>query len=112
MNTIPSFAHALLILQGQGGGSGSLLTLLVPWILIFGVFYFLVIRPQQRRQKLQQSERDTMLKALKAGDKVITTGGIYGTVVRVKDKDDTVELKIAQSVSIEIQRSSIGGLQS
>ena len=53
-----------------------------------------------------------LLKALKPGDKVITTGGIYGTIVQVKEKDDTVQLRVAQSVSIEILRSSIAGLQS
>lgn len=111
MNTTIALAYPLFVLQGQGG-SGSLLTLLVPWILIFGIFYFLVIRPQQKRQKLQQSERELMLKALKAGDKIITTGGIYGQIVKVKEKDDTVELRIAQSVSIEVLRSSIAGLQS
>jgi preprotein translocase subunit YajC len=111
MNMIIALAHPLFLLQGQPGG-GSILTLLLPWVLIFGIFYFLVIRPQQRRQKQQQSERDLMLKALKAGDKVITTGGIYGTIVTVKEKDDTVQLRIAQSVSIEILRSAIAGLQS
>jgi preprotein translocase subunit YajC len=104
--------HLLLFLQGQSGGGGSLLTPFIPMFLILAVFYFLLIRPQQKKQRMQQSERELMLKALKAGDKVITTGGIYGTVVRVKEKDDTVEMRIAQAVSIEIQRSSIAGLQS
>src|SRR5689334_7155398 len=110
MNMTYAFAQPLFILQAAGGG--SILTLLLPWVLIFGIFYFLVIRPQQRRQKLAASERDNMLKALKAGDRVITTGGIYGTIVTVKEKDDTVQLRIAQSVSIEMLRSSIAGLQS
>jgi preprotein translocase subunit YajC len=111
MNTTIALVYPLFLLQGQPGG-GSIITLLLPWILIFGIFYFLVIRPQQKRQRLQQTERDTMLKALKAGDKVITTGGIYGTIIAVKEKDDTVQLRIAQSVSVEILRSAIAGLQS
>lgn len=53
-----------------------------------------------------------MLKALKPGDKVITSGGIYGTIVAVREKDETVQLRIAQSVSIEAERSSIAKLQS
>lgn len=52
-----------------------------------------------------------MLKALKSGDKVITTGGIYGTIVAVREKDDTVQLRIAQSVSIEAERSAIARVQ-
>ena len=111
MNMTTALAYPLFLLQGSPGG-GSILTLLLPWVLIFGIFYFLVIRPQQRRQKQQQMERDQLLKALKPGDKVITTGGIYGTIVQVKEKDDTVQLRVAQSVSIEILRSSIAGLQS
>ena len=84
----------------------------LPMIVIFLIFFLLVIRPQQKRQRQAQSDRELMLKALKAGDKVITSGGIYGTIVAVKDKDDTVQLRIAQSVSIEVLRSSIAGLQS
>jgi len=84
---------------------------LLPFILIFVIFYFLLIRPQQRKQRLAQQERDAMLKSLKSGDKVVTTGGIYGTIVAVRDKDDTVQLRIAQSVSVEAERSAIAKLQ-
>src|ERR1700754_2327288 len=110
MNMTNSLAYPLFLLQSSNGG--SILTLLLSWVLIFGIFYFLVIRPQQRKQRLAQQERDALLKALKAGDKVITTGGIYGTIVTVKEKDDTVVLPIAQGVTIEILRSSIAGPQS
>ena len=111
MNTTIALAYPLFLLQSSGGGSG-LLGAFLPMILIFGIFYFLVIRPQQKRQRQQQTEREVMLKALKAGDKIITTGGIYGTIVSVKEKDDTVVLRIAQAVTIEMLRSSIAGLQS
>ena len=97
---------SLAFLQAPGG-----LIQLLPFILIFVIFYFLLIRPQQRKQKLAQQEREAMLKALKAGDKVITTGGIYGTIVAVREKDDTVQLRIAQSVSVEAERSAISRLQ-
>lgn len=111
MNMTNALAYPLFLLQGQGG-PGGLLGAFLPMILIFGIFYFLVIRPQQRRQRQQQQDRDIMLKALKGNDKVITTGGIYGTIVAVKEKDDTVVLRIAQGVTIEILRSSIAGPQS
>ena len=84
---------------------------MLPFILIFVIFYFLLIRPQQKKQRLAQQERETMLKALKPGDKVVTTGGIFGTIVAVREKDDTVQLRIAQSVSIEAERSAIARLQ-
>ncbi|MEK6286400.1 MAG: preprotein translocase subunit YajC [Acidobacteriota bacterium] len=94
----------------QPGGLGGLAGLL-PFILIFVIFYFLLIRPQQKKQRKAQEERQNLLKALKAGDKVVTTGGIYGTIVAVREKDDTVQLRIAQSVSIEAERSAIARLQ-
>jgi preprotein translocase subunit YajC len=94
----------------QGSASGGLIGLL-PFILIFVIFYFLLIRPQQKKQRLVQQERAELLKSLKAGDKVVTTGGIYGTIVAVREKDDTVQLRIAQSVSVEAERSAIARLQ-
>ncbi|MEK6324493.1 MAG: preprotein translocase subunit YajC [Acidobacteriota bacterium] len=94
----------------QGSASGGLVGLL-PFILIFVIFYFLLIRPQQKKQRLAQQERQALLKALKPGDKVVTTGGIYGTIVAVREKDDSVQLRIAQSVSIEVERSAMARLQ-
>jgi preprotein translocase subunit YajC len=99
-----------LILQNGGGGGGSIMFLL-PWIAIFAIFYLLLIRPQQKRQRQAQMERDAMLKSLKPGDKVVTSGGIYATIVAVREKDDTVQLRIAQSVSIEAERSAVAKLQ-
>ena len=83
--------------------------MLVPMILVFGIFYVLIIRPQQKKQRQAQTERDKMLAALKPQDKVITNGGIYGTVIAVRES--TVQLKIAQSVSIEVSRSAVAQLQ-
>ncbi|HXG93657.1 MAG TPA: preprotein translocase subunit YajC [Blastocatellia bacterium] len=100
----------LLFLQQPEGGLGSLLISLLPFFLIFLIFFLLVIRPQQKRQRQAQLEREQMLNALKPGDKVVTTGGILGTIVAVRD--DKVQLRIAQSVSIEVLKSSIYGLQS
>src|SRR5262252_6934029 len=108
MITSVPFVALLLFLQTGGAGLVSLL----PFVLIFGIFYFLIIRPQQKRQRQAQLDRDAMLKALKPGDKVVTSGGIYGTIVAVREKDETVQLRIATSVSIEAERSSIAKLQS
>jgi len=73
----------------------------VPIILIFVIFYFLLIRPQQKKQK-QHAE---MISKLKKGDHVVTTGGIYGIVSTVKDR--TVLLKIDENVKIEVQKNCI-----
>jgi preprotein translocase subunit YajC len=110
MNTISNLGSLALPAFLQGGAGGGLIGLL-PFILIFVIFYFLLIRPQQQRQKKAAQERNDMLKALKAGDKIVTTGGIYGTIVAVREKDDTVLLRIAQSVSVEAERSAIARLQ-
>src|SRR5262245_35167529 len=106
-----TIASSTLLLILQNGGSGGLFTSIFPLILIFGIFYFLLIRPQQKRQRQAQMERDAMLSALKPNDKVVTSGGIYGSIVAVREKEETVMLKVAQSVTIEVQRTSIAGLQ-
>lgn len=81
--------------------SGSMLTALVPFILVFVIFYLLIIMPQRKRQKKHQ----TMVEALKPGDRIITSGGIYGTVMGVQQ--DRIELKVAANVKIEITKSSV-----
>jgi preprotein translocase subunit YajC len=90
-----------LLAQSAPGGMMTFL----PLILIMVVFYFLLILPAQRRQKKTQQ----MLQALKNGDKVITNGGIYGTVVGLED--DTVQLRVADQVKIKLSRNAIVGLQ-
>lgn len=74
---------------------------MMPILLIFVVFYFMLIRPQQKKQK----DLQRMLEALKSGDKVVTNGGILGTVTNVKDK--TVMVRIADNVKVEVLRSAI-----
>lgn len=94
--------------QGTGGGAagaggqgpGGLLSL-VPFILIFVIFYFLLIRPQQKKQK----EQKALVDALKKGDKVVTSSGIWGTVTNLGK--DTVTLQIADNTRIKIQRDNI-----
>jgi preprotein translocase subunit YajC len=88
---------------GKGGGTGALVSFL-PLILIFFIFYLLVFRPQQKRQRDHQS----MLSALKKGDRVLTTGGLYGTIIGIKN--NVAVLKIAENVKVEVQRSAIAGV--
>lgn len=83
-----------------GGALGFL-----PILLIIVIFYFLMIMPAQRRQKKVAE----MLRNLKNGDKVITNGGIYGTIVGLEN--DAVQLRIAEQVKVKISRSAIAGLQ-
>jgi len=86
---------------GSGGLFGSIEGLL-PLVLIFGVFYFLLIRPQQKRAK---QHRD-MLSSLRRGDRVITGGGIYGTVTKVVS-DSEVVVQIAEAVKVRVARETI-----
>jgi preprotein translocase subunit YajC len=87
----------------EGGAGGGPLSMMMMFALIFGVFYFLVIMPAKKQQK----KKEAMIGALKKGDKVVTSGGIYGTVAAVEDQ--TVLLKIAENTKIRISKSAIGG---
>lgn len=86
--------------QGADGGMGFLISM-GPFILMFLIMYFLLIRPQQKRQRAHQE----MLNVLKNGDRVVTGGGLIGTVAGMKT--DIVTLKIADNVRVEVQRSAI-----
>jgi preprotein translocase subunit YajC len=81
----------------EGSGIGQF----IPLILIFVIFYFFLIRPQQKKVK----EHKTMVEGLKRGDKVITSGGITGTVERIID-NDKVEVEIAENVKVEIVKAT------
>jgi preprotein translocase subunit YajC len=85
-------------LQGSTSFLGSQLLLMV---LIFGVFYLIVVRPMRKKQM----QTETMLGQLKNGDKVLTSGGIYGTVVGVSD--DQIQLRIAEHVKIQVAKSAV-----
>ena len=85
----------------QPGGLVSFL----PFAIILGIFYVMILMPMQKRQKKVQEFQG----ALKVGDKIITTGGIYGQITRVNDK--SVQLQVADKVRIEIARASVGGYQ-
>src|SRR5262245_41039463 len=90
-----------LLAQSQQGGSA--LTLFLPLLLMGGVFYFLLIRPQQKRVRAQQA----LLSAVEPGDEVITTAGIYGTVTELDEDEGTVEVEIAPNTRIRMLKSGI-----
>jgi preprotein translocase subunit YajC len=81
----------------------------IPLLLVFVLFYFLIIVPQRKRQRAV----DAMLDNLKSGDKVVTNGGIYGTIVSIRDDKRTMQLKISENpvVRVEVARTAISGLQ-
>ena len=83
----------------------SILGTVLPIVVVFGIFWFLVIRPQKQRQE----ERNDMLSELKVGDRIVTVGGIKGEITEING--DQLKLKIASDVEIEITRQSIGRLQ-
>jgi preprotein translocase subunit YajC len=79
----------------------------VPLILIFAVFYFLIIRPQTKKMK----EHDNLIKNLKVGEKVITNSGIIGFIRKIHDKENQIELEIAENVVITILRTHINEVE-
>ena len=87
---------------GAPAGAGAFLIGILPWILIFVIFYMLMIRPQQRRMK----EHQAMIAAVKKGDEVITGGGIRGRVTRVIDEKEA-EIEIAQGVKVRVVKSTL-----
>jgi len=93
--------NTFLTMAPQAAEGGNPLMSLLPFLLIIVVFYFFMIRPQMKRQKELRKYRE----ALKKGDKVITTGGIYGRVSEIKD--DHVMMEIADNVKIKIDKSAI-----
>ena len=93
------------ILLGQSQQDGGIAAFL-PFILIMFIIYFLMIRPQTKRQK----EKDEMRKNIKKGDKIITMGGIYGTVQGMKDKNRKLVLKIDNNTNITINTTAVAGL--
>jgi preprotein translocase subunit YajC len=99
-------AHAQAAAGSPPGGSNtSMLMNFLPIVLIFGVFYVLIIRPQQKKME----EQTKMIKALQRGDRVITSGGIYGKIVKTEGEENLI-LEIADGVNIKIVRSHVSGL--
>lgn len=96
----PTLAYAGALGDGGFGGPGGYQAL-IPLLLMFAVFYFILIRPQQKKQKSQRE----MLQNLKTGDQVITSGGLYGTIVAIDEQKIT--LRIAENVKVEVGRSFV-----
>ncbi|CAM4131070.1 preprotein translocase subunit YajC [Paenibacillus alkaliterrae] len=88
-------------LAAETTGAGGIIGMIWPFILMFAVFYFLLIRPQQKKQK----QRTSMLNQLKKGDKISTIGGLHGTVVELTD--DTVVLRVNDTTKMTFERSAI-----
>ena len=87
----------------QAPSGGAMLTSLIPFALIFVVFYFLLIAPQRKQQK----ELERMLSALKKGDRVVTSGGLHGIIVDFKENEHTVVLEVAAGVRVTVSRSAV-----
>ncbi|MEZ5291857.1 MAG: preprotein translocase subunit YajC [Vicinamibacterales bacterium] len=104
MTVLPSFP-ALVALAAPPGQGASPLLQFVPFVLVLGIFYFVILLPMKRRQK----KVDEFLAALKVGDRVVTTGGLYGTVARLEDQ--SIHLQVAANVRVEVARSAIAGFQ-
>ena len=101
-----TFADSFVIALGApSGGAPSPWLQLIPFILILGIFYFVMILPMRKRQQKVQEFQGS----LKVGDKVITSGGIFGSITRVSDQ--SVQLQVANNVRIEVSRPAIVGYQ-
>jgi preprotein translocase subunit YajC len=99
-----SFVFSLLLGAPQGagaGGAGNPIMTFLPFVLIIGIFYFLIIRPQNKKQK----ETQKMLAALKKGDRIVTIGGIHGVISTVRES--SVVVKVDDNAKVEFSRSAI-----
>jgi len=95
-------AHAAGQAPGAGGGPAAFVQPLILFGAMFAILYFLMIRPQQK----QRQDRDRMLRALKRGDRVVTTSGLYGTITAISEH--TVTLRVTDQVRLEFERTAIG----
>jgi preprotein translocase subunit YajC len=100
-------AHAADLAYAASGppgasGSSALVTQVLFFAAIFAIFYFLLIRPQQK----QKRDREQMLSAIKKGDRIVTTGGLHGTVTGLSE--NTVTVRVADQVKLEFDRSAVG----
>ena len=102
MLVTPAFAQSGLF----GGGSDNVMVQLLPFVLIFVIMYFLILRPQQKRAK----EHQQLVKNLRRGDTVITSGGLVGKVTKVVD-DEQIEVEVAPGVRVRQVRSMVTGVQ-
>ena len=95
----PAFAQSGGIVEGGFG--------LLPIILVMVIFYFLLIRPQQKRAK----QHKEMLAAIRRGDKIVTSGGLVGTIIKVTDDSDTIDVEIAKGVKVQVVRAMVADVK-
>ena len=88
----------------EGAAGGNPLSMLLPFVLIFGVFYFIVIMPAKKQQK----KKDAMIAGLKKGDRIVTNGGIHGSVATVEEQ--SLLVKVSENTKIRISKSAVAGL--
>jgi preprotein translocase subunit YajC len=105
MTTTDPLFGLLLALGASPGGQVSPLIQLVPFALVLAIFYFVILLPMKKRQK----KVEEFLAALKVGDKVVTSGGLFGSIAKIGD--DAVQLQIAPNVRVDISRAAIVGYQ-
>ena len=98
--------NVMSLLQNAAAPQGSLLSMILPIALIFVIFYFFIIRPQNKKQK----ETQKMIDALKKGDKIVTIGGIYGEIVELDD--EKVKVQVSEKVELTFARSAIANVLS
>jgi preprotein translocase subunit YajC len=108
---VPQIILAAPQAPGSGGeapsGSGALVSFL-PLVAIFAIFYFLIIRPQSKKQK----ETQKMLSALKKGDRIVTIGGIHGVIQKIKEGTATVIVRVDENTALEFSRSAVSSVES
>jgi preprotein translocase subunit YajC len=95
-----SLAYAM----GTGGGDAGGMSAFIPLILMFAIFYFLLIRPQQKKAK----QHKTLLSSLRKGDRIVTSGGLHGLITGVAD--DVVTMEIAPKIRVKVSRASVAGI--
>ncbi len=95
--------HYLLALSAQGEGGSGILGAMLPFVLMLLVIYFLLLRPQMKRQK----EHKNMLGALQRGDQVVTSSGIFGTITKINDDQNKITVRVAKDVELDFLKSSV-----
>ncbi len=98
-----AFTGIAYAMGGKDGGAGGGIASLIPILLMFVIFYFILIRPQQKQARKHQD----FVKNLKPGDRVVTTGGLHGTVTGMTDT--TITLEVADKVRVKVTRSAVSG---
>jgi preprotein translocase subunit YajC len=100
-----SYNFFLLAMGAPSQGAPSAWVQLLPFVLVLGIFYFIILLPMKRRQQKVQA----FLGALKEGDRIVTSGGMFGTITRLNDQ--SVQIQIANNVRVEISRNAVVGYQ-